>query len=311
MSRLFHVLTIISMVIGTIGALGMYISALVTSFGLGLLGTLLSAVYFAIFIYLFSRLPFWPRKRTGESRTWLYAALLWGGGVSVIMTLPMGLPLMEIFAYTESRASVASWGGAYPEEIVKTLGVLVICLAFTQLSRPWHAMIVGGMIGLGFEVIENVLYGAVGAQMHQDSDWAGFWETWGLRVLAGPGLHVMCTAIAGWGIGWALFAAYKSRMWRLGTACGWWLVAFAIHWAWNYDLVDNTPMVIKIVIIMIVMYYVFARICLRSNALYKADLGQSYLPRPLPTAEETPRPVPVGHRLPLGPAQEHPQPQSK
>lgn len=328
MSTFFRVLTIISMVVGLFGFLFMFFTALIMSPGLGLLSVVLTAVYFVIAIFLLSRLPFWPQKRDGESRMWIYAALLWGGGVAIVLTLPIGGPVMEIFAYLESRSSVYSWGGAYPEEIVKALGVLVICLAFTQLSRPWHGFIVGGVIGLGFEVLENVLYGASGAQMHQDSDWAGFWETWGLRVLAGPGLHLVCTAIAGWGIGWALFAGNKSRMWRLGTALLWWFVAFAIHFAWNYDLVDNTPMVIKIITVMAIMYYIFARICIRSMKLYRADLGQSYTPaalhkehaagvashsvgRGLVIAGETPRPNQEGHRLRLRRPQERPQLQSE
>src|SRR5699024_11332631 len=59
------------------------------------------------------------------------------------------------------------------------------------------------------------------------------------RVLFRSGIHIMCTAIAGWGIGWALFAAHKSRAWRAGSVLGWWLVAFSIHFAWNYDLVEQ------------------------------------------------------------------------
>jgi RsiW-degrading membrane proteinase PrsW (M82 family) len=328
MSKFFRVLTIISMAVGVIGFSFMFFTALIMSPGLGLLSVVLTAVYFVIAIFLLSRLPFWPQKRDGESRIWIYAALLWGGGVAIILTLPIATPVMEIFGYLGYRADVYSWAGAYPEEIIKALGIVVICLAFTQLSRPWHGFIVGGVIGLGFEVLENVLYGASGAQMHQDSDWDGFWETWGLRVLAGPGLHLVCTAIAGWGIGWALFAGNKSRMWRLGTALLWWFVAFAIHYAWNYDLVDNTPMVIKIITVMAIMYYIFARICIRSMKLYRADLGQSYTPaalhkehaagvashsvgRGLVIAGETPRPNQEGHRLRLRRPQERPQLQSE
>ena len=280
MSKFFYILTIVSMVIGGCVAGFMFLSAILMSPGLGLISLLLTAVYFAIVIFLLSRLPFWPKKRPGQSRLWIYAGLLWGGGVAIVLSLPMGTPLMEIFAYTSSRAAAASWAGAYPEEIVKALGVMVICLAFTQLSRPWHALLVGAVIGLGFETVENVLYGVSGAQLHQDSDWLGFWQSWGLRVIAGPGIHIMCTAIAGWGIGWALFAAHKSRAWRAGSVLGWWLVAFTIHFAWNYDLVELTPMAVKVLIIMVAMYSIFAYLCIVSVKLNKADLGHSYTPTP-------------------------------
>lgn len=325
MSKIFYILTIISMVVGACVSAFMFLTALMMSPGLGALSMVLSAVYFAIVILLLSRLPFWPRTRPGQSRLWLYAALLWGGGISIAMTLPIGTPVIAIFAYTSSRASAASWGGAYPEEIVKTLGVLVICLAFTQLSRPWHGLLVGAVIGLGFETVENVLYGAGGAQMHQDSDWAGFWQSWALRVLAGPGVHIICTAIAGWGIGRALFTADQSRWWRVRTVVGWWLVAFGIHFAWNYDLVAMTPMVIKIIVIMAIMYFVFARLCIHSTRLYRADLGQCYTPaaslrqhpagasvaKALVIAPETPRPSQEGRQLPSRHLRERPQPQSR
>lgn len=276
MSKFFYILTIISMVIGGCVAGFMFLTAILMSPGLGVISLMLTAVYFAIVIFLLSRLPFWPKKRPGQSRLWVHAALLWGGGVSILLSLPMGTPLIEIFAYTSSHASAASWAGAYPEEIVKALGVVIICLAFTQLARPWHGLLVGAVIGLGFETVENVLYGASGAQLHPDSDWLGFWQSWGLRVLAGPGIHIMCTAIAGWGIGWALFAANESRLWRIRMVIGWWLVAFAIHFAWNYDLVALTPMVIKVLTIMVAMYYIFARLCTVSTKLYREDVGHSY-----------------------------------
>src|SRR5699024_2630771 len=128
----------------------------------------------------------------------------------------------------------------------------------------------------GFETVENVLYGASGAQLHPDSDWLGFWQSWGLRVLAGPGLHIMCTAIAGWGIGWALFAANESRLWRLRMVIGSWLVAVAIHFALKYVLVALLTMVIKVLIIMVAMYYCFARLCIVSTTLYLEDVGHSY-----------------------------------
>src|SRR5699024_2550626 len=68
----------------------------------------------------------------------------------------------------------------------------------------------------------------------------------------------------------------ESRLWRIRMVIGWWLVAFAIHFAWNYDLVALTPMVIKVLIIMVAMYYIFARLCIVSTKLYREDVGHSY-----------------------------------
>src|SRR5699024_3171809 len=126
MTKIFDGLTIISMVVGACVSAFMFLTALLMSPGLGALSMVLSAVYFAIVIFLLSRLPFWPRKRPGQSRLWLYSALLWGGGVSIAMTLPIGTPVMAIFASTSSRASASPWGGAFPAAIVMTIRVLAI-----------------------------------------------------------------------------------------------------------------------------------------------------------------------------------------
>ena len=63
MSKFFYILTIVSMVIGGCVAGFMFLSAILMSPGLGLISVLLTDVYFAIVIFLLSRLPFWPKKR--------------------------------------------------------------------------------------------------------------------------------------------------------------------------------------------------------------------------------------------------------
>src|SRR5699024_12310984 len=97
MIRVCSLLTFISMVVVACVSAFMFLTALLMSPGLGALSMVLTAVYFAIVIFLLSRLPFWPRTRPGQSRLWLYAALLWGGGVSIAMTLPIGTPVMATF----------------------------------------------------------------------------------------------------------------------------------------------------------------------------------------------------------------------
>src|SRR5699024_6342122 len=86
-----------------------------------------------------------------------------------------------------------------------------------------------------------------------------------------------------------------------------------------------TPMVIKIIVIMAVMYFVFARLCIHSTRLYRADLGHSYTPaaslrqhpagasvaKALVIAPETPRPSQEGHQLPSRHLRERPQPPSR
>lgn len=93
----------------------------------------------------------------------------------------------------------------------------------------------GVFVGLGFEFIETVQYGAAGALEDANSDVDGLLTMWFIRAIAGPGLHVFFSAVAGLGIGLALLhpRLSTSRRWLYGL--GGPPLAFLMHFAWNYD----------------------------------------------------------------------------
>lgn len=200
--------------------------------GLALAGSALAALYTAIVLWLLHLTrPAWP-----GGRAWVVAALLWGSGTSFGVVSAAGLGWFDIIDHWRWDPLIASFGGAYPEEPAKALGVFLLLLSFRELRRPWHGFLAGAVVGLGFETTENLLYSFMGALMDPVSDWDGFWAMWGLRVVAGPCLHVVFTAIAGWGVGWALYAAEWSRLRRVGVAAGFLAFAFAGHFLWNITL---------------------------------------------------------------------------
>ncbi|MGP6175062.1 PrsW family intramembrane metalloprotease [Corynebacterium sp. A21] len=274
MSRLFH-LTLIVLTVISIPLLGFYIltSIFMSPVGGGL-GLLLGAIYTLLWIIVLRSSAAWPRA----GWWWIVASLLWGAGVSFLIVMATGLPIFNLMEKLGWTFTFASWGGAYPEEIAKAVGVAVILLSFRRLNRPWHGFIIGGMVGLGFEVFENLLYGSFGAVLDANSDLNGVFFTWFYRGVIGPGLHVVFSATAGWGVGLALFMAGRSAWWRWGVAVFWTFLAFAFHFGWNLMWGSSTAQGISMIVVALLMYPVFIYLYVRCHRAAKHDDTQVVLP---------------------------------
>ncbi|QGU01074.1 hypothetical protein CKALI_00865 [Corynebacterium kalinowskii] len=227
-------------------------------FGLGLLFV---AIYLVAGILLFRAGPLWP----SAGPLYVVACLVWGAAISLGLVFLPALGWVEITDRLGWDAVQASFAGAYPEEIAKALGVLVMLYAFRRLNRPWHGFVTGGLVGLGFEVNENLLYGAVGAVLDANSDFDGAVQTWGVRLLAGPGLHIVLTALSGWGIGLALFQ-------RDSLKGLWWVfVAFSLHFLWNIMWPTEVAMVAHYVVMSAIIYPLFMWIYVQAVRRRKSD----------------------------------------
>lgn len=225
-------------------------------------GVPLAAAYVLLVVWGLSRMPLWPRMPRTTTLWWVGSCLAWGGGFSLLLVSLFALGVMATVEATGWTDAIASFGGAYPEEPAKALGVLVILFLFPRLNRPWHGLATGALVGLGFETVENLLYGSALAVLDPVADWRGALSGWGLRLVAGPFLHIVWTAIAGWGIALALFAAGRSAAWRIGVALGWLSVAFVSHFLWNYmgpDYVAVATSVLAAVIMYSVIIWLVAR----------------------------------------------------
>ncbi|MGD7002276.1 PrsW family intramembrane metalloprotease [Corynebacterium halotolerans] len=274
MSRLFHITLIVLTVLGVpILLFFTFSNFLVSGIAAGV-GMVFAVVYTAFWLVVLRVNAAWPRA----GFWWVIASMLWGAGVSFLVVMIAGLPVLELMDKLGWTFVTASFGGAYPEEIVKALGVAVILLSFRRLNRPWHGFLTGALIGLGFEVVENLLYGTFGALMNPNSDLAGVLGIWALRVVAGPGLHVIFTALAGWGIGLALFRAGRSLSWRWTVAVAWTLLAFALHFAWNLMWESTTAQVIAMVVIALIMYPVAIWLYVHCHRSARNDGSQVVLP---------------------------------
>lgn len=272
MNKTYRAILVFSLVIGTAVGLFLHLAMLITLPLPGLLGFALAAAYCAVVIAILARTPLWPHGPGAWK--WVLAALLWGGGTSLALVMAAGDAFTDLVNYTRWYDSSASWGGAYPEEIVKAAGVTVIALSSRRFVRPWHVLCLGMVVGLGFEAGENAMYGVGSALMHPVNDWEGFWETWGLRMFMGPGLHIMFTGIASWGIGWALFGGRGwTRLRRLKAALGCLFIAFLTHFLWNYGMMSLSVVIVTCVLAALIGYPTLGYFIYRGVRLSREDPG--------------------------------------
>lgn len=144
-----------------------------------------------------------------------------------------GQGVNDLFDQLGLSIFVASFAGAWPEEIGKGVGTLLILLSFNSLNKPWHGLIVGAFVGLGFTVLENIGYGSVAGLLDPSSDLSGVAHVWMLRTVAGPAQHAVYSGIIGFGLALALFGVERSMRWRWSVATAFFALGFGCHFLWN------------------------------------------------------------------------------
>lgn len=204
---------------------GIAVVLLQVGMGPGLTGTLLALVPLAVVLWGVRWLDRWEPEPRGA----LVFALLWGGGVAVLVSAVVN----DLAAWTVANATGSMDAGAVVaavvsapvvEETAKGAGVLVLYLARRRyFDGVVDGIVYAGMVAAGFAFTENILYfGRAGGALA---------ETFVLRGLATPFAHLLFTACTGAALG--LAARSRSR----GTV--WWalplglLGAMVAHSAWN------------------------------------------------------------------------------
>ena len=193
--------------------------------------------------FLLSRSKLWR-----PAGAWPLLAVAWGAFGAFVFSVLNGEAMTTIATATGWEAAEASLAGAWPEEVGKTAGVALILLAAHRIwNRPWDGLLVGMLVGVGFELIENVQYGAAGALEDPNSDMYGLGMAWLIRLLIGVGLHVSsresrgtgsdCHAAPDLGVG-------KRLTWGVGA----FLAALTLHFLWNYDFGEAAALPMMVVV---------------------------------------------------------------
>jgi RsiW-degrading membrane proteinase PrsW (M82 family) len=191
------------------------------------------------FWLLVSELDFLEREPTAL----LAVAFGWGGLVATAVSIQGSTALEDLTAKLGSPRLAADWGAtlAAPtvEEIAKTLGIVAIALiARNQINSVLDGVVYGAMVGLGFQVVEDIVFamGAVALAGHGDQVQPVV-ATFLLRgFLSGVWSHTLFGALAGAGIGYLVVRTDRSRGVRVGVALLAVLGAWASHALWNSPL---------------------------------------------------------------------------
>ncbi|GAA0473856.1 hypothetical protein Ade02nite_74250 [Paractinoplanes deccanensis] len=202
--------------------------------------TLTSIVLFALlavpFWLLVSELDFLEREPTALR----VVAFAWGGLVATTVSIAGGTALENLVAKLGSPHLAADWGAAITgptvEELAKTLGVVAIVLvARSQVNSVLDGVVYGAMVGLGFQIAEDVVF-AVGAVAlaGQGDQIQPVIATFLLRgFLSGIWSHTLFGALAGAGIG---YLVVRRDTLRAALAL---LGAWAAHVLWNSPLLGD------------------------------------------------------------------------
>lgn len=120
-----------------------------------------------------------------------------------------------------------------PEETAKLLAVLLVIAAFAPVRRPIESAVVGMAVGVGYTVAETVNNSAIAAALDLQSEYFDGAASMVVLVVLGPFAHAVYTGLAAWGLGQFLCRTDQPLGWRLSRITGWFLLAAALHGAFN------------------------------------------------------------------------------
>jgi RsiW-degrading membrane proteinase PrsW (M82 family) len=177
---------------------------------------------------------------------WLIAfAAVWGGLIATGLALTANEAVQSILTTAQGADVTARWGAAIAgptnEEILKGLGVVVATLlAARRLRSPVDGFILGAAVGLGFQVVEDIVYTANVIAVGEDPA-AAISQMFLLRgILGGLWSHAVYTGLFGLGLGYALTRPAWSFARRAAVVIAGFAAAWSLHFLWNSPLLVDT-----------------------------------------------------------------------
>lgn len=163
-----------------------------------------------------------------EREPWriVFGALAWG---ALVATLFSGI-FNVINAAVLGQVFATVIGAPLVEESFKGIALLGLLLMFRrEFDNVLDGLIYGALIGMGFELMEDVLY--LGSA-YVEGGVAGFGEEWVLRPVLTGSAHALFTGTTGAAIGWARSQYQRGWLRFLVPVVGW-MFAVLQHFLWN------------------------------------------------------------------------------
>ena len=158
----------------------------------------LLAVVYLWFIHYEDRYTTVPRKLAA-------AGVVWGAVAAIGAFALLGNDaVMSLYAKAFGASFAFDWGAALTapidEELAKAAGILLLLTLAPRLIRsPFDGLIVGALVGLGFQISEDISYAFIGAA-NAFGDVGAAWGTIFTRTLVSIPSHWMFSAIFGAGL---------------------------------------------------------------------------------------------------------------
>ncbi|MEU5852592.1 PrsW family glutamic-type intramembrane protease [Saccharopolyspora shandongensis] len=219
----------------------------------------------------------------------LWLAFGWGAGVAIIGALVVnsGSEILMAPALGAEAASVITVSIVAPVVEESFKGALLLYLLWVrrhEIDGPTDGIVYAGMCGLGFALVENVLYYMQGL----GAETGEIWGTVLIRGVIAPLGHPMYTAMTGLGVA---YAATHRGVGRFFAVVGGWCGAVFLHALWNGSLtfVGFLGMVVAYLVQFLVLIALVVILILDRKRL--VHLIRKYLPAYIPSGLVQPRDV--------------------
>jgi RsiW-degrading membrane proteinase PrsW (M82 family) len=228
------VVTIVALSI--LGAVGLWNDLTVPLNGVGIpwvaVSTAIWLGYGALLLVLFVR----PARRAQALGLGVLLALAWGGLAATDIAGRANSALEQIAVHASAELD-STWTNVFlapaVEETVKTLGIIL--LAFLPAARrvgPGAGMVVGALVGVSFQVVENEIFTLQEMFKAPDAALAVMVEMLFIRGVVGVFSHLVYSAAIGAAIGWLLAGPTTDRWRRLAVTIGVFILMVVLH-AWS------------------------------------------------------------------------------
>ncbi|WP_240322630.1 PrsW family intramembrane metalloprotease [Austwickia chelonae] len=188
-------------------------------------------------------------------RPWvMFAAFVGGAGITLYPAMKGNNLYPAFLLHIMSEEKALAWmpaiAGPTTEEWTKMACTLVIMLiAKSTLTRPIHGLLIGACVGLGFQILENIVYGIEGSIGHLQGDLTQSTSIGISRFATGFASHNLFTAISGVGVAVLLGRTVGerwSRSRRIATFLGLYLLSWFLHFFGNSIGAFTPPLVLVV-----------------------------------------------------------------
>ncbi|WP_432570812.1 PrsW family intramembrane metalloprotease [Kineococcus sp. SYSU DK005] len=168
-------------------------------------------------------------------------AFAWGGLGALYLAVPANTAIISALSKTRGPTWpwIAAIAGPSTEELLKVLGVvLLVLIARTQFRTILSVVVIGAVVGLGFQVIEDLDY-TLNTALSADSAnqvVPVLSMLFGRGVLSGLWSHTLFTSVAAFGVGYVVARPRVALARRLAVAIGCFALAWSFHFLWNSPL---------------------------------------------------------------------------